>query len=234
MEGGDTGGYSHGVLKSMTNNECHSLFHLVFICGSLLSSVGMSFPYAGGRFQMWVVIFVRGRLSRGGGGGGLPWPVSVFCCHIAVSDVAPGFPVSKESGGRGVCTHLLVVIAASDVAPQCRWQGGGVGCSSPLVLLVGGVLLSCRCCGMVIVCCGCGCGESSLSLVMATDVAFLRRSDGVPSCPGGCWWWAVVWQRWVGVVGGCHEWVSWVGIVGGGRWWWWWWWWLRKKEVVVC
>jgi len=35
----------------------------------------------------------------------------------------------------------------------------------------------------------------------------------------------------VGVVSGCREWVSWVGIVGGGGWWWWW---LRKKEVVVC
>jgi len=29
MEGGDTGGYSHGVLKSMTNNKCHSSFHSI-------------------------------------------------------------------------------------------------------------------------------------------------------------------------------------------------------------
>jgi len=82
MEGGDTGGYS--------------------LPGWSLSSVGASFPYPGGRFQTWAVILIHGWLSRGGGGGSLPWPVLVLGCHIAVSDVAPGFPVSKESGGRGV------------------------------------------------------------------------------------------------------------------------------------
>jgi len=194
MEGGDTGAYSHGVLKSMMNDECRSLFHFVFVRGWLLSSVGASFPYAGSHFRMWAVIFICGWLLCGGGGDGLPWLVSVFRCHIAVSDVAPGFPVSKESGGRGVFTHLLVVIVASDMAPQCRWQGGGVGHLSPLVPLVGGVLSSCHCCGMVVVCCGHGCGESSLSLVVAADVAFRHHSDGVPACPGGCWWWAVVWR----------------------------------------
>ena len=51
---------------------------------------------------MQAVTFVHGWLSRGGGGGGLPWPVLVFGCHVAVSNMAPGFPVSKESGGRGV------------------------------------------------------------------------------------------------------------------------------------
>ena len=70
------------------------------------------------------------------------------------------------------------------------------------------VVLSCCCCGMVIICCGHGCGQSSLSSVVAADVAFLHCSDGVPVCPGGCWWWAVVWQQWVGVVGGCCEWAS--------------------------
>jgi len=211
MEGGDTGGYSHGVLKSMTNDECCSSFRFVFVCGQSLSSVGMLFLYMGGHFRMWAVIFVCGWLSRGGGGGGLPWLVSVFHCHVAVSDVAPGFPVSKESGGRGVFTQLLVVVAASDVAPQCHWQGGGVGCSSPLVLLVGGVLSSCHCCG-------CGCGESSLSLVVAADMAFLRRSCVQVVVGGGQWC-------------GDDGWASWVGIVGGSGWWWWW---LRKKEVVVC
>jgi len=117
MEGGDTGGYSHGVLKSMTNNKCCSSFHFIFVRGRSLSSVGASFPYTGSRFRTWVVIFIRGQLSHGGGGGSLLWLVSVFRCHTAVSDVAPGFPVSKESGGRGVFTHLLVVVAASDVAP---------------------------------------------------------------------------------------------------------------------
>ena len=117
MEEGDTGGYSHGVLKSMTNDECCSSFHFVFIRRQSLLSVGALFPYAGSHFRMWAVIFVHGQLLCGGGGGSLPWPVSVFCCHVAVSDVAPGFPVSKESGGRGVFTHLLVVVAASDMAP---------------------------------------------------------------------------------------------------------------------
>ena len=101
MEGGDTGWYSHGVLKSMMNDECCSSFGFIFIPGRSLSSVGTSFPYAGSHFRMWVVVFIRGWLLRGGGGG-LPWPVLVFGCHVAVSDVAPGFPVSKESGGRGV------------------------------------------------------------------------------------------------------------------------------------
>jgi len=50
MEGGDTGGYSHGVLKSMTNDECCSLFGLVFVPGQSLLSVGASFPYAGSHF----------------------------------------------------------------------------------------------------------------------------------------------------------------------------------------
>jgi len=38
----------------------------------------------------------------------------------------------------------------------------------------------------------------------AADVVFLHHLDGVPASPGGCWWWAVavVWQRWVGVMGG--------------------------------
>jgi len=160
------------------------------------------------------------------------------CCGRSQYFVATSLSVtwhlaslSAKKVGEGVFTHLLVVVAASDVAPRCHWQGGGVGRSSPLVPLVGGVLSSCHCCGMVIVCCSRGCGESSLSSVVAADVAFLHRSDGVPACPGGCQWWAVVWQRWVGVVSGHREWVSWVGIVGGGGWWWWW---LRKKEVVVC
>ena len=89
---------------------------------------------------MWAVVFICGWLSRGGGGGSLLWPVSVFCCHVADSDMAPGFPVSKESGGRGVFTHLLVIVGASDVGPWCHWRGGGVGHSSPLVPFVGGVL----------------------------------------------------------------------------------------------
>jgi len=56
MEGGDTGGYSHGVLKSMTNDKCHSSFHFVFVPGQSLLSVGVLFLYAGSRFCMWVVV----------------------------------------------------------------------------------------------------------------------------------------------------------------------------------
>jgi len=102
MEGGDTGGCSHGVLKSVMNDKCPSSFRFIFIPGRSLSSVGTSFLYAGSHFRTWAVILIHGWLSRGGGGGGLPWLVLVFGCHVADSDVAPGFPVSKESGGRGV------------------------------------------------------------------------------------------------------------------------------------
>jgi len=56
MEGGDTGGYSHGVLKSMTNDECCSSFCFVFIPRQSLLSVGMLFPYTGSHFYMWVVV----------------------------------------------------------------------------------------------------------------------------------------------------------------------------------
>jgi len=69
MEGGDTGGYSHGVLKSMMNDECRSSFRFVFIPGQSLSSVGTLFLYLGSRFQMWAVVFICGQLSPGGGGG---------------------------------------------------------------------------------------------------------------------------------------------------------------------
>ena len=77
MEGGDTGGHSHVILKSMTNDECRSSFGLVFVPGWSLSSVGASFPYAGGHFRMWAVVFVHGQLSHGGGGG---WG-GLMCCH---------------------------------------------------------------------------------------------------------------------------------------------------------
>ena len=74
---------------------------VVVVCGRVVSVRGRSFSNAGGCFRMWAVVLVRGRLSCGGGGGGLPWLVLVLGCHIADSE-APGFPVSKESGGRGV------------------------------------------------------------------------------------------------------------------------------------
>ena len=106
--------YSHGVLKSMMNDECHSSFGFVFIPGWSLLSVGTSFPYTGGHFRMWAVVFICGQLSHGGGGGGggLLWLVLVFGCHVTVSDVAPGFPVSKESGGRGgLMCHVIIVVS---------------------------------------------------------------------------------------------------------------------------
>jgi len=56
MEGGDTGGYSHGVLKSMMNDECRSSFGFVFVPGQSLSSVGMLFPYVGSCFRTWAVV----------------------------------------------------------------------------------------------------------------------------------------------------------------------------------
>ena len=47
-------------------------------------------------------------------------------------------------------------------------------------------------------------GSSPPIDLLAADMAFLCRLDGVPACPGGCRWWAVavVWQQWVGVMGG--------------------------------
>jgi len=92
MEGGDTGGYSHGVLKSMTNDECCSSFHFVFLPRRSLSSVGMSFPYMGGHFRTWAVVFIRGWLSHGGGGG---WS-GLMCRHQS-------FVVRKDDDER----HLV-------------------------------------------------------------------------------------------------------------------------------
>ena len=205
MEGGDTGGYS--------------------LPGWSLSSVGGHCHLWARRFRTWAVV---------------AWWWWWWSAVASLSTWLPRrcqrrgtwLPCQQRKWGEGVFTHLLVVVVASDVAPQCRWRGGGVGHLSLLVPLVGGVLSSCRCCGMVIVCCGHGCGESLLSSVVAAHMVFLCHSDGVPACPGGCRWWAVVWRRWVGVVSGRCEWASWVGIVGGGGGWWWWW--LRKKKVVVC
>jgi len=195
---------------------------VVVVCGHIISVCRQSFSNVGG--------LICGRLLCGGGGGSLPWPVLVFHCHVAVSNMAPGFPVSKVSGGRGVFTHLLVVVVASDMGAHHMLLARGwcwalitVGavhgwCVVMAVLLSCRMVSSCRCCGMVVICCGHGCGESSLLSVMAADMVFLHCSDGVLACPGGCQWWAVVWQRWVGIMGGhCG----------------WWWWWLRK-EVVVC
>ena len=75
---------------------------VIVICGRIVSVRGRSFLNTGSCFRMWVVVLICGQLSRGGGGGSLLWPVLVLGCHVADSDVAPGFPVSKESGGRGV------------------------------------------------------------------------------------------------------------------------------------
>jgi len=121
MEGGDTGGYSHGVLKSMMNDECRSSFCFVFIPGQSLSSVGTLFPYVGGRFQMWAVVLIHGRLLHGGGGGGLLWLVLVFGCHVADSNVAPGFPVSKESA-VGTGWRCLTSLGMTSQERLQEWQ----------------------------------------------------------------------------------------------------------------
>ena len=68
MEGGDTGEYSHGVLKSMMNNECHSSFGFIFIpgwsgssVGASVSNMGTSFSNVGGCCVVVVVAVCRGR-----------------------------------------------------------------------------------------------------------------------------------------------------------------------------
>ena len=157
----------------------------------------------GGHFQTWAVVFVCGWLSRGGGGGDLPWPVLVFRCHVTVSDVAPGFPVSKVSGGRGVFTHLLVVVAASDVgAHHMSLARGGVGCSLLLVPFMGGVLpwlhhhLVAWCRPAVVV-------AWSSSVVVMVVVSHHCR-----------WWWLLTWHSCiVRMVYQCVQ-----VVVGGGQW----------------
>jgi len=192
MEGGDTGGYSHGVLKSMTNDECRSSFHFVFVCGRSLSSVGASFPYMGSRFRMWVVVFVRGWLSCGGGGGSLLWPVSVFHCHVAVSNVAPGFPVSKESGGRG-CLHT------------CWWSLRLV--TWPLDVVGEGVVLGARrrWCRWWVVCCRPAVVVAWPSSVVIVVVVSHRCR----------WSWLLMWRSCI--VRMVYRRVQ--VVVGGGRWW---------------
>jgi len=215
MEGGDTGGYS--------------------LPGWSLSSVGASFPYVGGCFRTWAVVLVRGRLSRGGGGGGLPWLVLVLGCHIAVSDVAPGFPVSKESGGRG-CLHtcwwsLRLVTWPLDVIGEgvvlgarrrwCRWW---VVCCRPAIVVAWSSSV------VVVVVVSHHCRRSWLLTWCSCVIRMVYRRVQVV-VGGGRWCGDDGWASWVGVVSGRREWALWVGIVGGGGWWWWW---LRKKEVVVC
>jgi len=80
---------------------CFHTWAVIVVCGHVVSIRRWSFSYVGSHFRMWVVVAW--------------WPVSVFGCHVAVSDMAPGFPVSKESGGRGVFTHLGWV----DVPRRC-------------------------------------------------------------------------------------------------------------------
>jgi len=198
--------------------------------------------YLGGRCHLWArrfrtraVIFERGRLLHGGGGGGLPWPVLVLGCHVAVSDVAPGFPVSKESGGRG-CLHtcwwsLRLVMWPLDVVGEgvvlgarrrwCRWW---VVCCHPAIV----VAWSSSVVVMVVV--SHRCRRSWLLMWCSCIVRMVYRHVQVV-VGGGRWCGDNGWASWVGVVSGRREWASWVGIVGGGGWWWWW---LRKKEVVVC
>ena len=183
---------------------CFHMRAVVVVCGRIVSICRRSFSYVGGCRVVVVVVVCCGRSQY------------FVATSLTATWHLASLSAKKVGGEVCLCTHLLVVVAASDMAPRCHWRGGGVGHSLPLVPFVGGVLSSCCCCGMVVICCGCGCGESSLLSVVAADVAFWHRSDGVPACPGGCWWWAVVWQQWVGVVGGRHEWVLWVGIVGGG------------------
>ena len=177
MEGGDTGGYSHGVLKSMTNDKCHSSFGFIFIPGRSLLSVGASFPYVGSHFCTWAVVAWW-------------W----WWWWSAVAGLSIWLP------------HC------------CRWQGGGVGCLSPLVPFLGGVLSWSRhhlitwCHPAIVV-------AWSLSVVVVVVVSH---------CCSQLWlltWHScivrMVYQCVQVVVGGgwwCGDdgWALWVGIVGGG------------------
>ena len=122
------------------------------------------------------------------------WPVLIHLVmwHCRVVLVVLGHSmVGWLTRVRRLGLLVLVVIAASDVGPRCHWRGWcwvlvavGGWCVVMVALLSRCVVSSCRCCGMVIICCGCGCGQSSLSSVVAANVVFLHHSDGVPACPG--------------------------------------------------
>jgi len=192
----------------------------------------VSFLYLGSHCRLWVchfctqvVIFECGKC--GGGGGSLPWLVLVFGCHITVSDVAPGFPVSKESGGRGVFTHLGWV----DVPCCCHCV------TSIWPALVH--LVTWRCCVVLVVL-----GHSVVGWLTRVRhlglsvLVVIVASDMGPQCRwlGGCrlpltcqlltWHSCIVrmvyWCVQVVVSGGQSQWcgdngwVSWVGIMGGG------------------
>ena len=138
MEGGDTGGYSHGVLKSMTNDECRSSFCFVFVCGQLLSSVGTSFLYAGGCFHTWVVVTWWWWWQSAVAGLSISLPLSVTW-HLA--------SLSAKKVGGEVCLHtcwwslqlvtwLLDVIGEGVVlGARRRWCHSWVVCCCPAVVV---------------------------------------------------------------------------------------------------
>ena len=163
---------------------------------------------------MWAVVFIHGWLLCGG--GGLPWPVLVFHCHVAVSDMAPGFPVSKESGGRG-CLHtcwwsLRLVTWPLDVVGEGvvlgthrHWCRSWVVCCHPAVVVAWSSSV------VVVVVVSHRCRRSWLLMWRSCVVQMVNRHVQVV-VGGGRWWWCGV-----AMMGGCHGWASWLG-----------------KEVVVC
>jgi hypothetical protein len=135
-EGGDSGGYSHGVLKSMTNDECHSSFgcsHMwavIFVCGCSLSCMGGCFCFHSWAwcFRTWAIIFVCrhvvfgcGQLSSNIGsclctwavvfGLLLPYPhMMVVVCHA---------PVLLSVGSGVLLSHRRSAAGTGDVALTC-------------------------------------------------------------------------------------------------------------------
>jgi len=216
MEGGDTGGYSHGVLKSMMNDECRSSFHFIFVRRWSLSSVGTLFPYVGGCRVVVVVAVCHG------------WSQYFVATSLSAKKVGGGVCLHTCWWSLQLVTWPLDVVGKGVVLGTCRhWCRSWVVCCHPAVVVawlssvVVVVVVSHHCCW-------------SWLLTWHSSVVRMvyRRVQVVVG--GGRWCGDDGWALWVGIVSGCCEWVLWVGIVGGGGWWWWWWWWLRKKEVVVC
>lgn len=66
MEGGDSGEYSHGVLKSMMNDKCH---------------IVTSFSFVGNYLHTWMVTFVCGQYASFVGGMHHLHVICVICGH---------------------------------------------------------------------------------------------------------------------------------------------------------
>jgi len=207
MEGGDTGGYSHGVLKSMTNDECCSSFCFVFICGWSLSSVGTSFLYMGGCRVVVVVAVCHG------------W--SQYFVAMSLSATWHLASLSAKKVGGEVCLHtcwwllrlvtwpLNVVGEGVVLGTCCHWCRWWVVCCHPAIVVA---WLS----SVVVVVVVSHCCRRSWLLTWHSCVVRMVYWHVQVVVGGGQWCGDDGWASWVGVVSGHRGWASWVVVGGGG------------------